>query len=79
MGKLKEQGKENGEQFAELLKVANNKNLTKALFVSKFAVATLATLFALTKIITFKQKDTEEKVTHKVLVEWQKKMRCIRM
>jgi len=72
MGKLKEQGKENGEQFAELLKVANNKNLTKALFVSKFAVATLATLFALTKIITFKQKDTEEKVKHKVLVEMAK-------
>ncbi len=69
MNKLKEQGKENGEQYAELLKAANNKNLTKALFVSKFAVATLATLFALTKIITFKQKDTEEKVKHKVLVD----------
>ena len=29
MGKLKEQGKENGEQFAELLKVANNKKSYK--------------------------------------------------
>lgn len=72
MNKLKEQGKENGGQYAELLKAANNKNLTKALFVSKFAVATLATLFALTKIITFKQKDTEEKIKHKVLVDMAK-------
>ncbi len=69
MNKLKEQGKEGGEQYVELLKAANNKNLTRALFVSKFAVATLATLFALTKIITFKQKDTEKKVKQKVLAE----------
>lgn len=69
MNKLKEQGKEGGGQYAELLKVANNKNLTKALFASKFAVATLSTLFVLTKIITFKQKNTEEKVKHKVLMD----------
>lgn len=69
MNKLKEQGKESSEQYKTLNTVLNNKNLTKALFVSKFAVATLATLFALTKIITFKQKSTEEKVKHKVMLD----------
>ncbi len=33
MGKLKEQGKENGEQFAELLKVANNKKILQRLYL----------------------------------------------
>lgn len=69
LDKLKEQGKEGTEQYKTLNTVLNNKNLTKALFVSKFAVATLATLFALTKIITFKQKSTEEKVKHKVMLD----------
>jgi len=69
MNKLKEQGKAGGEQFSALKKIADNKNLAKGLFLTKFLVATGATMFALSKIILFKQKDTKEKVVQKVKVE----------
>lgn len=69
LNKLKEQGKENSEQFAQLSKVAGNKNLAKALFVSKFAVATGTTLLALVGLIFFKQKTTEGKIKQKVMLE----------
>ncbi len=66
LNKLKEQGKTDGAQFKALKKVSENKNITKGLFTGKFAIATGLTMFALGKIILYKQKDTEEKVKQKV-------------
>ncbi len=70
--KLKEQqaagkaGKTAAEQLKALGDVASRSNLAKGLFVGKFAVATALTMFALTKIIMYKQKHTKEQAEQSV-------------
>ncbi len=70
--KLKEQmangkaGSTAAEQLKALNNVADHKNLAKGLFVGKFAAATALTMFALSKIIMYKQKHTKQKAEIKV-------------
>ncbi len=70
--KLKEQmangkaGSNAAEQLKALANVADHKNLAKGLFVGKFAAATALTMFALSKIIMYKQKHTKQKAEVKV-------------
>jgi len=72
INKLKEQtargkaGRTATEQLKALENVAANKTLAKGLFVGKFAVATALTMFALTKIIMYKQKHTKEKAEQNI-------------
>ena len=58
MSKLAKDSKE----YLELDKVLNNKKLAKGLFVSKFLVATLATIGLLGGLIKIKQKTTEKNI-----------------
>ena len=70
--KLKEQqaagkaGKTAAEQLKALGDVASHSNLAKGLFVGKFAVATALTMFALSKIIMYKQKHTKQKAEESI-------------
>lgn len=73
--KLKEQqatgkaGKTAAEQLKALGGAASHSNLAKGLFAAKFATATVLTMFALTKIIMYKQKHTKEQAEQKIKVE----------
>ncbi len=49
-----------------VLKNLSNKNLYKGLFLSKFVISTVLSAFALTKIIKYKQKTTQQRIEKEI-------------